>query len=953
MAYFKYKRHALLTTESDHSGVVRDWLVENGLMPYEGFETGDGPVDLYLGGRRVLIEIKTRKRLKKGPYVPGTGSRPNESAFEQLTRYMVAEISREQMRLDEDPKNHWIGCVTDSVKWWVWMWPPHGYGKDSEIIPEFNGTVVDEFQKKLLIRRFQRLVGKEWAPVDPTNLFNASLVSFKKLYEQRKAFRATKTQQGLWLEQLKASGNAPESDTDEIFVIHTMLILISRLVSATVGRGRPITEGFVQWVQSDGPELNALKGIVGNYDWSQRTGDVLRALYIGYIPPQHRQVYGEYFTPDWLAEKLCCTIIDNRYISQQIKRYNAGQQLHGVLDPACGSGTFLYHAAKRIIESNAIKSSYMESDEMIKFVCAMVHGIDIHPVAVEMALANMHRILPGVPDRIIHVYQGDALLTQRPDSQIHSMGGDNLALFSPGERPLILPKSFLHDASKINKFVNSAIDDSNMPPGLGSGFSDVDLEQLREAHGQMRKIIQNEANGVWAWYIRNQAAPMLLREKKVGRIVSNPPWVRINKIRVEKRKKEIETMAKERGLWVGGETATSFDVASLFVDRCTALYLTNPNKSGWVLPHGAMFGGGWDGFRNRIGDKISSKWNLKRLPFKLTPTCAMLFGVNIPNRDLAKMPRTRLNSTDSWKTAQSKTKWIEWPQAFPEEKSSWLDNNKKPIARVGATIFPHCLVRIKTKTVEYNNTRFETTPSMHLPWNKFGSQHGTVPSEWIRECLFFIDLLPYMIPTTTPCVLPISGNAWDIARMTNPYWQEATDLYTAHHGRGSNTPHTLEGNLNFSNKLLKQIERKGEHVLYNKSGDVLHAARVNYKHMINDGLYSVPCRSLSEARFLTAILNADIMLQVFRAARESDRDFAAHIWRKVPIPRYDGSQLHYDLANLSKQAENIAKRTYTPTYGKHKMRSEIRKALQKDGVAGQIDDICKKLFQKHTRVLSS
>ena len=182
---------------------------------------------------------------------------------------------------------------------------------------------------------------------------------------------------------------------------------------------------------------------------------------------------------------------------------------------------------------------------------------------------------------------------------------------------------------------------------------------------------------------------MLLREKKVGRIVSNPPWVRINKIRVEKRKKEIEAMAKERGLWVGGETATSFDVASLFVDRCTALYLTNPNKSGWVLPHGAMFGGGWDGFRNRIGDKISSKWNLKRLPFKLTPTCAMLFGVNIPNRDLVKMPRTRLNSTDSWKTAQSKTKWIEWPQAFPEEKSSWLDNNKKPIARVGATIFPH------------------------------------------------------------------------------------------------------------------------------------------------------------------------------------------------------------------------------------------------------------------------
>ena len=915
-------------------------------MPDEQFETGDGPVDLYLGGRRVLIETKTRERLKKGPYVPGTGVRPNESAFEQLTRYVVAERSREQMRLDEDPKNQWIGCVTDSVKWWIWTWPPYGSGEDGKIIPEFNGTVVDEFQKKRLIRRFQRLVGKEWAPVDPTDLFSESLASFNKLYEQRKAFRATKTQQGLWLEQLKASGNAPESDADEIFVIHTMLTLISRLVSATVGRGRPITEGFVQWVQSDGPELNALKGIVDNYDWSQRTGDVLRALYIGYIPPQHRQVYGEYFTPDWLAEKLCRTIIDNRYISQQIKRYNAGQQLHGVLDPACGSGTFLYHAAKRIIESNAMKSSYMESDEMIKFVCAMVHGIDIHPVAVEMALANMHRILPGVPDRIIQVYQGDALLTQRPDSQIHSMGGDNLALFSPGERPLILPKSFLHDASKINKFVNSAIDDSNMPPGLGSGFSEVDLEQLREAHDQMRKIIQNEANGVWAWYIRNQAAPMLLREKKVGRIVSNPPWVRINKIRVEKRKKEIEAMAKERGLWVGGKTATSFDVASLFVDRCTALYLTKPNKSGWVLPHGAMFGGGWDGFRNRIGDKISSKWNMKRLPFKQTPTCVMLFGVNIPNRDITKMSGAKINNTDSWKTVQSKTEWIEWPQAFSEEKSSWMGENGKPIARQGATMVPHCLIRIKTKTVESNNTRFETMPSMHRPWNKFGSQRGTVPSEWIHECLFFIDILPYLIPTTTPCVLPISGSIWDPTRVTNPYWQDATYLYAGHHGSGSNTPKTLEDNLNYNNKLFKQLERKKNYVLYNSSGDILHASRVD-EHVIDAGLYSVPCGSLDEARFLTAILNADIMLPAFRAARKSDRDFMAHIWRKVPIPRYDGSQLHYDLVNLSKQAENIAKGTYTPTYGKHKMRSEIRKALRKDGVAGQIDDICKQLFPNH------
>ena len=63
-------------------GIIRDWLVKNDLKPEEEFETGDGPVDLYLGGRRVLIETKRSERLKNGPRFPGTGSRGNESAFE-------------------------------------------------------------------------------------------------------------------------------------------------------------------------------------------------------------------------------------------------------------------------------------------------------------------------------------------------------------------------------------------------------------------------------------------------------------------------------------------------------------------------------------------------------------------------------------------------------------------------------------------------------------------------------------------------------------------------------------------------------------------------------------------------------------------------------------------------------------------------------------------------------
>ena len=926
---------------------MRDWLVNNDLKPEEGFETGDGPVDLYLGGRRVLIETKRGERLKNGPHSPGTGSRGNESAFDQLKRYVLAERRRERLHLDEDLSEQWIGCVTDSERWWIWVWPPFGSGDGHEAVHEFDGMVPDETQKERLIKRFGRLAGNEWAPADPTELFRKSLESLMNLYDRQKDTRGTKTQRGLWLEQLKAGGNAPESDAEEIFVIHTMLILISRLVSATVGGDRPIAEGFVQWVPADGPELMALKGIVDSYDWRQRTGDVLRALYIGYIPPQHRKTYGEYFTPDWLAEKVCYTVIDDGYLSQQVRRHQNGQPVLGVLDPSCGSGTFLYHAARMILESKAMDEEYLSPHEKAKFVCSMIHGMDIHPVAVEMARANMHRLLPNIPDDSIWVYQGDALLTQRPESRFHSMGGNNLALYSPSNLPLVLPMPFLKNMPGIDRFVRSASDDADMPHGLGSNLADTDLRQLREAHHQMRKIIREEANGVWAWYIRNQAAPILLREKKVGRIVSNAPWVRNSEIRVKTRKNEIAIMAKECGLWVGGENATSFNIASLFVDRCTDMYLAKPGKSGWVLQQGALLSSGWKGMRAKLGSRISGKWNLKRVPFKGSPTCAIFFGVPTPNRDLIKMPRAAIKSSSSWSTVKSCTKWKEWPARLPGERSSWMEKNgKKSMSRQGATLLPHCFVRINTKTVEGNNIRFETVPSSKHPWSEYGAQHGTVPSKWIHECLFFINLFPYLIPTTTDCILPIlDGNRWDPTRLTNRYWQEAADKYVAKHGSGSGTPKTLEKCLNNRNKLFKQSKWDNKLVLYNKSGDVVHAARMTHRRIVNDGIYAVPCKSENEALFLTAILNADVMLPAFKDTRKSDRDFMAHLWKEVPIPRYDSSDpLHCELAELAKQAEQVSKNTWTSEYGVRKVRKTIRAALVDGGVSGQIDDACKRLF---------
>lgn len=68
----------------------------------------------------------------------------------------------------------------------------------------------------------------------------------------------------------------------------------------------------------------------------EETRDLLKHLYQNLMPKKLRHALGEYYTPDWLAEHVL-----NRldYVGDPQKR---------LLDPACGSGTFLVLAIKRV-----------------------------------------------------------------------------------------------------------------------------------------------------------------------------------------------------------------------------------------------------------------------------------------------------------------------------------------------------------------------------------------------------------------------------------------------------------------------------------------------------------------------------------------------------------------------------------------------------------------------------
>jgi N-6 DNA Methylase len=142
--------------------------------------------------------------------------------------------------------------------------------------------------------------------------------------------------------------------------------------------------------------LDALFKRLGEFDWTKVGEDLLKTLYQELIDPADRSGLGEFYTPDWLAELMLREI---------------GYKKGTLLDPACGSGTFLFTAV------NLLREHGLEGKRLVEHVMDSITGLDVHPVAVLMAKANILLALApelkGKRDYDVHlrVYMADTLQT--------------------------------------------------------------------------------------------------------------------------------------------------------------------------------------------------------------------------------------------------------------------------------------------------------------------------------------------------------------------------------------------------------------------------------------------------------------------------------------------------------------------------------------------------------------
>ena len=117
--------------------------------------------------------------------------------------------------------------------------------------------------------------------------------------------------------------------------------------------------------------LREIARVVEWFDWTQNATEVGPTLYQNVITQEERKRLGEYYTPRWLAKEITQAVVDAP-LSQR------------VLDPSCGSGTFIETAVEHILNH----SGGLSRTETLKKLQENVVGIDIHPVAVQLAKAT-------------------------------------------------------------------------------------------------------------------------------------------------------------------------------------------------------------------------------------------------------------------------------------------------------------------------------------------------------------------------------------------------------------------------------------------------------------------------------------------------------------------------------------------------------------------------------------
>ncbi|MBG6107409.1 N-6 DNA methylase [Frigoribacterium sp. CG_9.8] len=830
----------------------------------------------------------------------------------------------------------------------------------------------------------------------------------EKLYEENRHSPEVSLKKELWARLLRTALGTAFTDDEKLFLDHTMLVIEAEVIAHLVVGLEPAslsakavlagdqfhTAGITNVVEADffdwpaevdgGPELVMdIVREISQFEWSHVQHDVLKALYEAVITPEVRKNLGEYYTEDWLAQRIVDLQVDDP-LNQR------------VADVACGSGTFVFHAVRRYLEATA--AAGIRNADAIDQLQDRVFGMDIHPVSV--VLARVTYLLAIGADRLrdrrrltVPIYLGDSIQWGRGsrafDGDVISIPVDAEdlatvdteayeALFTDSQ-VLRIPVSAISDPATLDLLVSELAtlaqtytDTSEKYPLLSDTLTRYEVTDaadrtiLTETFHTLCDLNAAGRDHIWGYFVRNQIRPIWLSrpDRQLDRLIGNPPWLSY-RFMSESMQAQFKLMSESRNLWEGGKVATHQDLVGLFIARTVEQFLRPGGTFAFVTPFAVLSRMQYAGFRagkwlhngtDQVTAKFSESWDLSAIRPALFPVpSAVVFGVKT-NNDATALPSSVLELAGRHDELFETRASI---QQLTGEDTYLSPYATAPIQ--GATIVPRVLFMVNEEEAGPLGRPAGTTAVVSArstlekkPWSEVETFTTTIESEFVHPILLGSSIVPHRIAWPAQTVLPVRAgrllNATEIRKheLLHQRWSLLGSMWSDRKKQGAIS---LLEQVDWQGKLHRQFPAPPIRVLYSSSGNRIAATICSDTSAIVDNtLYWLPVSSRAEGHFLCAILNSGVVAERIGKLQSRGLFGARHIhmipWR-LPIPRYDPDhETHALLASLGDEATKLAASVdLTATTRFTEGRAAVRKALSASGTALSIDEAVTTLFE--------
>lgn len=812
---------------------------------------------------------------------------------------------------ERDEGEHFVGIASDGLKWAVFEL------RECRLVTVKTTTLDPDKPEPFLAWLDGAVALKASLPPDPLTIraelgsesvaYHLVREALSELWGKLRARPAEALKQQLWSDLLKLVYGR-EVESDALWFQHSYLVVVAKCIAlavmdlreddpkrmisgeafAAAGIHGAVESDFFDWVVSD-PEGEALVGRimahVRRFRLREVDSDVLKILYESLIDRDERHGLGEYYTPDWLAAKVVRHAVD-RPLEQK------------VLDPACGSGTFLFHAVRRVLAE--AEEAGTPATSRAAEACELVAGTDIHPVAVIIArVTYLLALAPGLGGRSgglsIPVFLGDAMqlsisqhLSEKelvirvpPPKAGNGASGEPL----PGGREqLDFPDTFCRDPALFDKAIErmrtasladmsreqveaalARITEQHYKADLTAeqGLAITDLGKTYVTFDRLRR---EGRDTIWAYVARNLSRPLAFSSSGgwANVLVGNPPWVAYRHMSADLQKR-FKELAKGEKVYVGGKFATQNDLSALFTVRAAHLYLRPAGRIAFVLPLAALTRGQFEKFRAGRFESSNIAWDEawtmddSVTPLFPVPSC-VVFG---RKRAIGKAMPDTVTAFSGWLPLRDASEQIA-DERLTESKDVPAPQVGEFIGgsvyreafKQGAILVPRMLCLVERRTlgrvgpaIDFPAIESRRSSLEKEPWKSAPSISGQIEGRFLRPVLLGESILPYRLLQTFEGAIPYDEDQGlvtparaealaDDPKILKSFEAITRWLATAEkaweEGRSDSTQLTLSEQLDYYGKLSAQFPIATIRVVYATSGTLPAATILRDKRAIVD-----------------------------------------------------------------------------------------------------------------------